>query len=111
VFGLGQATRIYLAAGVTDLRKGFEGRYGPVRDRLSDFTARGLQMAENKGVNPVGFAFDWVYTLDLKDRDLTGELESSRARSDTSPGFHLYLFVQSRMMSTAVPVSGCSGSG
>jgi transposase len=35
VFGLGPATRIYLAAGVTDMRKGFEGLYGLVRDRLS----------------------------------------------------------------------------
>jgi transposase len=35
VFGLGPATRIYLAAGVTDMRKGFEGLYGLVRDLLS----------------------------------------------------------------------------
>jgi len=34
VFGLGPATRIYLAAGTTDMRKGFEGLYGLVRDRL-----------------------------------------------------------------------------
>ena len=26
--------RIYLAAGATDMRKGFEGLYGMVRDRL-----------------------------------------------------------------------------
>ncbi len=30
----GPATRIYLAAGATDMRKGFEGLYGLVRDRL-----------------------------------------------------------------------------
>jgi transposase len=35
VFGVGPATRIYLAAGVTDMRKGFEGLYGLVQDRLS----------------------------------------------------------------------------
>jgi transposase len=35
VFGLGPATRIYPAAGVTHMRKGFEGLYGLVRDRLS----------------------------------------------------------------------------
>jgi transposase len=35
VFGLSPATRIYLALGATDLRKGFEGLYGLVRDRLS----------------------------------------------------------------------------
>src|SRR4030081_2088972 len=34
VFGIGPATRIYLAAGATDMRKGFEGLYGLVRDRL-----------------------------------------------------------------------------
>src|SRR6266851_4426990 len=34
MFGLGPATRIYLAAGATDMRKGFDGLYGLVRDRL-----------------------------------------------------------------------------
>ena len=34
MFGVGPATRIYLAAGATDMRKGFEGLYGLVRDRL-----------------------------------------------------------------------------
>jgi len=35
MFGVGPATRIYLAAGATDLRKNFDGLYGLVRDRLS----------------------------------------------------------------------------
>jgi transposase len=34
VFGAGPATRIYLAAGATDMRKGFEGLYGLVCGRL-----------------------------------------------------------------------------
>ena len=34
MFGFGPATRIYLAAGATDMRKSFEGLYGLVRDRL-----------------------------------------------------------------------------
>lgn len=34
MFGLGPATRIYLAAGATDMRKAFEGLYVLVRDRL-----------------------------------------------------------------------------
>ncbi|MCX6620961.1 MAG: IS66 family insertion sequence element accessory protein TnpB [Acidobacteria bacterium] len=34
MFGLGSATRIYLAAGATDMRKGFDGLFGLVRDRL-----------------------------------------------------------------------------
>jgi len=34
MFGLGPATKVYLALGATDMRKGFEGPYGLVRDRL-----------------------------------------------------------------------------
>ena len=34
MFGLGPATRIYLAVGATDMRKGFNGLYGLVRERL-----------------------------------------------------------------------------
>jgi transposase len=34
VFGLGAATRIYLAPGTTDMRKSFNGLYGLVRDQL-----------------------------------------------------------------------------
>jgi len=34
LFGLGAATRIYLAVGRTDMRKGFNGLFGLVRDRL-----------------------------------------------------------------------------
>lgn len=34
MFGSGPATKIYLAAGATDMRKSFEGLYGLVRDRL-----------------------------------------------------------------------------
>ena len=34
MFGMGAATRIYLAPGATDMRKGFDGLYGLVRDQL-----------------------------------------------------------------------------
>ena len=34
MFGLGAATRIYLAPGATDMRKGFNGLYGLVHDQL-----------------------------------------------------------------------------
>jgi transposase len=34
MFGWGPATKIYLAAGTTDMRKGFDGLYALVRDRL-----------------------------------------------------------------------------
>ncbi len=34
MFGLGPATRIYVALGATDMRKGFDGLHGIVRDKL-----------------------------------------------------------------------------
>jgi transposase len=34
MFSIGIATRVYLAVGATDMRKGFDGLYGLVRQRL-----------------------------------------------------------------------------
>ena len=34
MFGLGPATKVYLAVGATDLRKGFDGLHGLARDAL-----------------------------------------------------------------------------
>lgn len=34
MIGFGLATRVYLAAGATDMRKGFDGLFGIARDRL-----------------------------------------------------------------------------
>jgi transposase len=34
MFGLGPATRIYVALGATDMRKSYDGLYGIVRDKL-----------------------------------------------------------------------------
>ena len=34
MFGLRPATKIYVALGATDMRKGFDGLYGIVRDKL-----------------------------------------------------------------------------
>jgi len=36
VFGLGPATKIYLCVESVDMRKGFDGLYGLVRDRLGE---------------------------------------------------------------------------
>ena len=52
MFGLGAATRIYLAVGSTDMRKGFEGLYGLVRDQLGlDPLTGHLCLFCNKGRN------------------------------------------------------------
>ena len=34
MFGVGVATKVFVAAGATDMRKGFQGLYGIVRDHL-----------------------------------------------------------------------------
>ena len=36
MFGLGPATKIYIAVEAVDMRKGFDGLYGLVRDRLGE---------------------------------------------------------------------------
>ena len=36
MFGLGPATRIYIAVEAVDMRKGFDGLYGLVRDRFGE---------------------------------------------------------------------------
>jgi len=36
VIGFGGATRVYLASGATDMRKGFEGLYALSRDRIGE---------------------------------------------------------------------------
>jgi transposase len=52
MLGLGAATRIYLAVGSTDMRKGFEGLYGLVRDQLGlDPLSGHLCLFCNKGRN------------------------------------------------------------
>ena len=52
MFGLGAATRVYVAVGSTDMRKGFEGLYGLVRDQLGlDPLSGHLCLFCNKGRN------------------------------------------------------------
>lgn len=36
MFGLGPATKIYIAVEAVDMRKGFDGLFGQVRDRLGE---------------------------------------------------------------------------
>ena len=59
MFGLGPATKIYIAVEAVDMRKGFDGLYGLVRDRLGEdplsghlflFTNRAQEPPEGSGV-------------------------------------------------------------
>ena len=50
MFGLGLATRIYIAVEAVDMRKGFEGLYGLVRDQLGQDPLSGhLFLFTNRG--------------------------------------------------------------
>jgi transposase len=50
MFGLGPATKIYIAVESVDMRKGFDGLYGLVRDRLGeDPTSGHLFLFTNRG--------------------------------------------------------------
>lgn len=58
MFAAGPATRIYLAAGATDMRKGFEGLFGLVRDRLEcDPLSGHLFLFSNAGRNRLKVLF------------------------------------------------------
>ena len=68
MFGLGPATRIYLAAGATDMRKGFEGLYGLVRDRLSCEPLSGhLFLFCNAQRNDLNPGLGWNRTLGVRE--------------------------------------------
>ena len=50
MFGLGLATKIYIAVESVDMRKGFDGLYGLVRDRLGEDPMSGhLFLFTNRG--------------------------------------------------------------
>jgi transposase len=50
MFGLGLATKIYIAIEAVDMRKGFDGLYGLVRDRLGQDPLSGhLFLFSNRG--------------------------------------------------------------
>ena len=54
MFGLGLATKIYVAVEAVDMRKGFEGLYGLVRDQLGQDPLSGyLFLFSNRTQNRV----------------------------------------------------------
>jgi hypothetical protein len=50
MFGLGLATKIYVAVEAVDMRKGFEGLYGLVRDSLGQDPLSGHLFLESSGM-------------------------------------------------------------
>ena len=83
MFGLGSATRIYLAVGSTDMRKGFEGLFGLVRDELGlDPLSGHLCLFCNKGRNRLKVLYWdgsglWVCAKRLEKGRFSWPLESN----------------------------------
>ena len=83
MFGLGSATRIYLAVGSTDMRKGFKGLYGLVRDQLGlDPLSGHLSLFCNKGRNRLKVLYWdgsglWVCAKRLEKGRFSWPLESN----------------------------------
>ena len=67
MFGLGPATRIYVALGTTDLRKGFDGLHGLVRDKLGLEVRSGhLFLFANARRNRLKILYwGWQWVMDL----------------------------------------------
>jgi len=55
MFGLGAATRIYVAVGPTDMRKSFEGLFGLVKERLG--------CSPLSGQPELGAVYDFKYSF------------------------------------------------
>jgi len=55
MFGLGPATKIYIAVEGVDMRKGFDGLFELVRDRLGQDPLSGHLFASHHHVSPTAF--------------------------------------------------------
>ena len=66
MFGVGAATRVYLAAGTTDLRKSFEGLYGLVRDHLlCDPLSGHVFFVQRQLYFPIALTHDFSYRCEV----------------------------------------------
>ena len=68
MFGLGPATRIYVALGATDMRKGYDGLYGLVRDKLGleDQDRASVLVRECQKEQAQDFILGWHRPLELR---------------------------------------------
>ena len=76
MFGIGPATRIYLATGSTDMRKGFEGLFGLVRDRLSWRSAERARLCvfQRTAQSAETAVLGWQRALDMRQAPGEGTL-------------------------------------
>ena len=78
MFALGAATRVYVATGVTDMRIGFDGFYGKIRDVLEcDPTSGHIFLFSNARRNRLKLVFFdgsglWVCSKRMEAAAFTG---------------------------------------
>ena len=70
MLGLGAATRIYVATGATDMRLGYDGLYGLVRDRLACDPLSGHLYLYQRTARSVKSSFlRWIGAMGLLEAD------------------------------------------
>ena len=88
MFGLGPATKIYIAVESVDMRKGFDGLYGLVRDRLGEDPLSGhLFLFTNRGRSRLK-ALVWVFRLSWKWKERSAVKITERTREENKKALH-----------------------
>jgi transposase len=106
MFGLGPATKIYIGAEAVDMRKGFEGLYGLVRDQLGQDPLSGhlFLFANRTRTRLKALVWDgsglWVCAKRL-ERGRFGWPEAGNARSVTMRPEELAMLVNGLDLSQA----------
>lgn len=112
MFGLGPATKIYLGVTPVDMRKGFEGLYGLVRDHLGQDPLSGhLFLFTNKNQNRLkALVWDgsglWVCAKRLEKGRFGWPRVSEEERSVTMRPEELAMLVNGLEMKQAQPRRG-----
>jgi transposase len=86
MFGLGPATKVYLAVGATDLRKGFDGLYGLARDclGLEPLSGHLALFCNRQRTRREDFVLGWPRLMDL--RQTVGKRSLQLAERDGALG-------------------------
>ena len=109
MFGLGPATKIYIAVESVDMRKGFDGLYGLVRDRLGEDPLSGhLFLFTNRGRSRLkALVWDgsglWVCAKRLEKGRFRWPVAGEKQRSVTMRAEELAMLVNGLDLKQAQP--------
>jgi transposase len=112
MFGLGPATKIFLSVAVVDMRKGFDGLYGLVRDQLGQDPLSGhLFLFSNRDRSRLkALVWDgsglWVCAKRLEKGRFHWPVASDEARCVTMRGEELAMLLNGLDLAQARPRRG-----